>query len=235
MTDGETAVGVDGWRDGWVTAVARGRRIDWFAYPQPRNAPRDAFARLLDEHPGVTIAVDIPIGVVDGPRRSDRAAQQFLRDRGTWQSIFPTPERAVVEAFEAGRTHVEAMAAQRAAGRPGTSVQAWNLIAKMLEVRDALAVRPDRQVVEAHPECSFRTLDPAIGAESKKTARGVGLRIRALSREFDLPDLADAPPGVPVDDLLDAAAVAWTAQRLDAGSATRLPDDARAGEPVITV
>ncbi len=234
--DAPTTVGVDGWGDGWVVATAGGRGVEWFAYPQPRRAPRDAFARLLDDHPAATVAVDIPIGVVDGPRRSDRAAQDFLRSRGaTWQSIFPTPERAVVDAYESGRTHAEAMAAQRAAGRPGTSIQAWNLIAKMLEVRDALRERPGRQVVEAHPECSFRTLDPAIGATSKKTARGVGMRLRALATVFDLPDLADAPPGVPVDDLLDAVAVAWTAQRVRSGTAARLPDDTAAGEPVITV
>lgn len=233
-------VGVDGWGDGWVAAVADGRHVEWVAYPQPgraSGAPRDAFARLLDEHPGSTVAIDIPIGVSDGPRRSDRAAQDFLRGagRGTWQSVFPTPERAVVEAFEDGRTHADAMAAQRTQGRPGTSIQAWNLIAKMLEVRDALRERPDRRIVEAHPECSLRTLAPAIGTASKKTGRGVGLRLRALATVFDLPDLADAPHGVPVDDLLDATAVAWTAQRLVAGIATTLPADPGRGEPVITV
>ena len=228
---------MDGWGDGWVVAAANGRHVDWIAYPQPRRGPRDAFTRLLDEHPDATVAVDIPIGVVDGSRRSDRAAQDFLREggRGTWQSIFPTPERAVVEAFEAGRSHAEAMTAQRTTGRPGTSIQAWNLIAKMLEVRDALRDRPGRRIVEAHPECSLRMLDASIGATSKKTGRGVGLRMRALAAVFDLPDLADAPPGVPVDDLLDAAAVAWTAQRLVHRTATQLPGEPEAGEPVITI
>ena len=228
-------LGVDGWRDGWVVAVATGRHVEWVAYPQPRSGVRDAFARLLDDHPGATVAVDIPIGVVDGPRRSDRAAQDFLRGYGTWQSIFLTPERAVVQAYEAGCSHAEAMAAQRSAGRAGTSIQAWNLIAKMLEVGRAVEARPGRRVVEAHPECSLRVLDPSIGTASKKTGRGVGLRLRALGSVFELPDLAYAPPGVPVDDLLDAAAVAWTAQRLVAGIATQLPSDPDVGESVITI
>jgi predicted RNase H-like nuclease len=117
--------------------------------------------------------------------------------------------------------------AARENGSPGTSIQAWNLIARMVEVEAALEDRR-RSAHEVHPECSFRLLDPRIGATSKKTARGTGLRLRALQGVLDLPPLDKAPPLVPLDDLLDATVVAWTASRIAKRAADLVilgPDD----------
>lgn len=232
MSPQTPAVGVDGWKDGWVAAVAIGRRVEWRAYRQPRQGVRTAFASVLAEHVAHPIALDMPIGTTEGPREADSAARAFLRDRGgQWQSIFLAPTTSVVQAFERSPrpTHGEVMAEQRARGLPGTSIQSWNLIAKIIEVRDALDAAPGANVVEAHPECSLRLLAAeagvAIGRDSKKTGRGVGLRLRALRAVFDL-DLADAPPDVPVDDLLDACTLAWTARRCAQHRALALPRDA---------
>jgi predicted RNase H-like nuclease len=202
-----TVVGVDGWRGRWVAAAADGRALTWTVH--------DTFAAVLTGHGGAAVvAVDMPIGVTHGPRESDTAARAWLREHGgTWSSIFLTPDAAAVDAWTRDRTHAQAMQ-ERPAGTPGTSIQAWNLIPQIVQVRDALAAAPDRLVVEAHPECSLRRLDPSIGPVSKKTGLGVGRRLRALRRVFDL-DLADAPADVPADDLLDAAAVAWTAARVE--------------------
>lgn len=219
-----TVIGVDGWKGRWVVALADGRGVGWHI--------RDEFDAILRDWPGVTVAVDMPIATTDGPRDVDTAGRAWLRAHGgPWQSIFLTPTTAVVSAHESGRTHAEAMA-ERAAGTPGTSIQAWHLIPAIVQVRDAISARPGATVIEAHPECSFRAMDARIGLESKKTGRGAGLRLRALSREFDL-DLADAPPGVPVDDLLDACAVAWTAARHVRGEAFTLPDGATAAPRIV--
>jgi predicted RNase H-like nuclease len=79
-------------------------------------------------------------------------------------------------------------------------------------------------VVEVHPELSFRRLDPRV-VESKRTARGLGQRIRALAGPYDIGDLAELPPGVPLVDALDALAAAWSAARHRAGAAEVLGGD----------
>lgn len=218
-----TVVGVDGWKGRWVAAVADGRAITWRTH--------DDFADVLAAHPGRTVAVDMPIATTDGPRDVDAAGRAWLRDHGgPWQSIFLAPTTRTVAAYEAGRTHAEAMAGLAAGSR--VSIQAWNLIPAIVQVRDALAARPDAVVLEAHPECSFRAMDDRIGPASKKTGRGAGLRLRALSREFDV-DLAGAPENVPVDDLLDACAVAWTAARHERGEHLTLPEGATAAPRIV--
>lgn len=46
-------------------------------------------------------------------------------------------------------------------------------------------------------------------------------------------ELPDAAGAVPVDDLLDACAIAWSADRRGRGEALTLPADPAPGEPVI--
>ncbi|MGN6605392.1 MAG: DUF429 domain-containing protein [Jatrophihabitans sp.] len=221
MTDA-TVVGVDGWRSGWVVAWLDGRRVCWSSVA--------SFGEVLDRFGTATIAVDMPLGITDEVRACDRAARRYLVEHGaSGSSIFDAPTAAALADFELGRTHAEAMA-RRGAIR-GVSVQAWNLLPKIVDVRDALAAVP-ADVVEAHPECSFRTLDPAIGASGKKTARGAGRRLRALQRCFDV-DLGEAPDVVPVDDVLDATVLVWTAQRRARGEALVLPDGAASAPRIV--
>lgn len=213
-------VGVDGWRGRWVAAHLAGREVSWTVH--------DTFAQVLDAFPGRTVAVDMPIGLTDGLRVVDEAARAWLRERGgRWQSIFLTPDRWTYEQWRAGRTHAQAMAA-RPAGAPGTSIQAWNLLPLIDQVGGVATGR----VVEAHPECSFRLLDARIGRASKKTAQGAGLRLRALAGVLDV-DLAHAPPDVPVDDVLDATVLAWTAARYDRGEHLTLPPGATAAPRIV--
>jgi len=61
-------------------------------------------------------------------------------------------------------------------------------------------------------------------ADSKHTRAGQAAR-RALLREaMALPPDVAAPRGCPVTDLLDAAAVAWSALRIACGTGVVLPD-----------
>ena len=63
------------------------------------------------------------------------------------------------------------------------------------------------------------------GDGSKKSWRGQRARLGLLRAEgVDLPDDLDAAGDVPTDDVLDAAAAAWSAHRIARGAAKSLPD-----------
>jgi predicted RNase H-like nuclease len=67
---------------------------------------------------------------------------------------------------------------------------------------------------------SLRALAPDLAFAPKKTARGAGQRIAALSRWLDpAAALGDLPGGARLDDVLDALAAAWSAQRWACGTA----------------
>jgi predicted RNase H-like nuclease len=173
--------------------------------------------------PGVeVVGVDMPIGLSDdGPRACDVAARRLLGRAGS--SVFPAPLRPVLTCS----TYADACAVSRAASAKALSVQAWNLVPSIRSLDDALGEPPDPRVHEVHPELAFRELDDRV-TSPKATARGLAQRIRALEPVLDVLDaLADAPPGVPAVDCLDACAVAWSARRIAEGSASSVGDDGR--------
>jgi predicted RNase H-like nuclease len=79
--------------------------------------------------------------------------------------------------------------------------------------------------VEAHPELSFAAMAGAPLRDSKSTWAGAVRRRQLLMAQgIDLDgDLGLSGLRVGVDDVLDAAAVAWTARRVADGGARRLP------------
>jgi predicted RNase H-like nuclease len=83
----------------------------------------------------------------------------------------------------------------------------------------------DRRFREVHPEVSFRAMNESrpLGCR-KKSAGGALLRADLLQKAgIDLTGLKDAAHA-PLDDVLDAAAAAWAAQRIATGAAQSLPD-----------
>ena len=112
--------------------------------------------------------------------------------------------------------------ARRLTGR-AISLQTFHITPKIAEW-DAAAL-PDG-VVEVHPELALRALAPETDFAPKKSARGAGQRIAALARWVDpAVALGDLPPGARLDDVLDALAVAWSAQRWARGAAEVLGDE----------
>jgi predicted RNase H-like nuclease len=200
-----TVLGVDGWRGQWVAAEVTGRSIIWRVLAD--------FRAVLQAYPHAAIGIDIPIGLPPrGARTCDQQARAFAR--GAASSVFPAPPRSMVTDWRPG---------QRYRAGLHLSAQAWNLIPAIHQVDTLMTPELQRdRVVEVHPECSFREMGGLIDAP-KKTGRGVGQRIVALSRYFDLDRLDAAPPGPAIDDLLDAAAAAWTAQRWRDGRAIPMP------------
>ena len=202
-------VGVDGCRGGWLVAVDHGDGTT-------EVSVRATFGDVLALGAAV-VAVDIPIGLpAVGPRTCDVAARRRLGRRGS--SVFPAPVRAVLGAAD----HAEAVARSRAASGRGISVQAWNLVPKIVEVDERVA--PGDAVAEVHPELSFATLAGGPLASRKREAAGRAERLALLRDAF--PDVAERlaarPPGCAADDVLDAYATLWTARRITAGDAESL-------------
>jgi predicted RNase H-like nuclease len=237
----DVCIGVDGCRDGWIAAAITrsGRTLDWSFHPR--------ISEVFRAWPDAWIGIDIPIGLPSGTlsqvrRQCDLQAAAFLgRARA---SIFMTPPRSIVELYSPDASHAQVSATAKARFGYGISIQTWHILAKVAETDDALAeIGPDRrpQVVEVHPECSFQTMAATAGPaavssddqhrfDSKKTARGAGQRLAALAEWFDLPELARAPVRAAVDDVLDAAAVAWSTRRRALGQAELMPAPAQFDE-----
>lgn len=207
--------GVDGCRGGWVGV----------ALHDDGTVARVAVARTLDalvEPLGCcdVLGVDMPVGLLDaGAREGERLARALLGGRAA--TVFPMPPRHAL----AASTHAEAVTRCRALGVPGVSAQGYALRRKVFEVerfaRESRAV----PVVEIHPELSFRSMTGDV-LPSKRTADGLARREEALARRgLTLPHVR----GAGRDDVLDAAAVAWSALRFARGDAVSLPDPPQRG------
>lgn len=202
--------GVDGVPTGWVVCVlsgtGRAREVTWQVLP-------DAAAVLAATAGCDAVGVDIPLAVPPGARRRDAEVEAAARLGRARASLFPTPPAPVLDAA----SYEQACAAAREVTGKKISLQAWYLVPK---IRDFQRVDLPPSTVEAHPELSFRTLAPAVGFASKKTARGAGQRVAALSGWLDpAAMLGDLPAAARLDDVLDALAAAWTAERVARGTA----------------
>lgn len=211
----EVVVGVDGAR--------AGKRLGWIAARLVDGACEtiefhDSFVELLAANDdAVAIGVDIPIGLARrGGRRADELARRRIGPRGS--SVFPAPVRSVLGAS----SYEEACALSLRDCGKKLSKQAWMLVPRIREVD---AHRDDPRLWEVHPEVSFRELAGEPLAFNKKVWSGVELRRRLLEEAGIRPPLVGAPAGsVAPDDVLDAAAVAWSARRIARGNARSLPE-----------
>jgi predicted RNase H-like nuclease len=227
-----SVTGIDGCAGGWV-AVTLSAGADAGAGAPP--AVSVTVASTLDglgldlglglDGAGV-IGIDMPLGLLAaGWRTADLLARRALGRRGS--CVFAIPPRPVWEQ----PAYADANHSCRELTGRGMSIQAWGLRGKLLEA-DAFrraAVPPLCEALplyEVHPELSFAALaGGAPLADSKHTRAGLTARRGLLARAGIV-----VPPRVPraaEDDLLDAAAVAWSAGRVAAGAAVTLSDPAQ--------
>ena len=192
----ELVAGVDGCKSGWVAVVLAGGR---FLEARLIAGVDSEFRELADVK---RIAIDVPIGY--GPREADGLARALVGGN----SVFTIPERERFEApFGEGG---------------GISAQAYALGERIRHVTD-LATR-DRRFREVHPELCFTAMNGMKRLKyRKKSAGGAFERLALLGKhEINIDrGMLGTAASVPLDDLLDAAACAWTAARKDAVS---LPD-----------
>jgi predicted RNase H-like nuclease len=215
-------VGADITRGRWALVVLeKGRFADALVADD-----LEALHRELPE--AAVIAVDIPIGLpaggADWPRACDGAARRFVGPRGS--SVFTAPPRPVLDApsyGDAGDLHEELTGVR-------LSRQAWGLRAKILETEAFVAAHPERSVIEVHPEVVFRALNGGHLQHPKKTWNGENRRRRLLAAAGILlsDDLPEEVSRIPHDDILDAAAAAWTAHRHATGRSRSILEEVAA-------
>ena len=210
--------GVDGYARGWLALRCefdRRGRMEVLGLEGLR-----VFDLVLKSAAHVVV-VDIPIGLPerasDGPRRCDVEARRLLGARRT--AVFPAPGRV---ALTMG-TYAEAHAVSP------MSLQTFAIVRKVAEVDQTMEPEHQVRVREGHPELSFREMAGGRPlARPKASADGRAERMRLLGAlGLDIPALiARKPSGAAIDDVLDAAAMAWTAARIAFGQARKLPEDA---------
>lgn len=211
------ALGLDGFRGGWVAVRIDGPRRTIHFIEHVREIVTLGFER---------VGVDIPIGMTDnGMRECDLKAREKLRPhssrvftgarRWLWQE-FTDPDEANVEAHRRGQSRV--------------SRQLWHLGPKIMEVDAFVQMNPSLEVREVHPELVFLRLNDSKPLDSKKSERGARLRRVLLKRDgFTMIDTwlneTRIGQGAKADDVLDACACAIAARdfraRLPEGDAPR--------------
>lgn len=209
-------LGVDACKAGWVGILLSDEppRALFAATIAALVADAEAAGRLA------TVGIDMPIGLPDAGRRTaDVLAKQAIGPLRS--SVFMTPVRAALRAAD----HATAVAVNTELAGEGVSQQAFGLRHKLFEVEELLRVTRTR-VVEVHPEVSFARMNDGPLLARKSTWAGAELRRLLLADQGIglFGDLGPAGRSAGVDDVLDAAAAAWTARRVAAGRAVALPD-----------
>ncbi len=214
MTD--RVLGVDACKTGWIGIVLERDRV-WAHYASTIG---ELVSTAESAGELAVVGIDMPIGLPDvGRRRADVQARQVVGPRRS--SVFTTPVRPAVDAGDYAAT----VRVSRELTGGGISVQAFSLMTRIREV-DTWVRECTQRVVEVHPEVSFAWMAGATLLDSKHTWAGVERR-RGLLNEAGIKlatDLGDAGRAAGVDDVLDAAAAAWSARRVAARTAISLPD-----------
>jgi predicted RNase H-like nuclease len=222
--------GADGCPRGWAVVL---REI---AGRKPPEFVICADIGALLRHPRLPamIAVDMPIGLPDrvgaGGRGPEAEVRPLLGERKS--SVFSIPARAAVYAEDFDQAC--ALAAATSDPPRKVSIQAFHLFPKIRQIDEAMRQDPGLATIvkECHPEVAFMRMNGGEAlSEPKKVKSAVhepGIRQRkALLMEvagyeaefLDRP----TPPGVGVDDFIDACACAYVAGKLARGEAASYP------------
>jgi predicted RNase H-like nuclease len=214
---GDPVTGLDACAAGWVAVTLPPPATGDLSGPVTASV---AMAPTLDglSLTGV-VGIDMPLGLLAGGwRDADALARRALGRRGV--TVFAIPPRPVWQ--QPG--YAEANRVCRELTGKGLSAQTWGLRRKLLEA-DAYRRKSPAHLCEVHPELAFAALSGAPLQESKHTKAGLAIRRELLARAgLTLPAKI---AGAADNDLLDAAAVAWSARRIAAAEAVTLANPAQ--------
>ncbi len=222
---GIRVAGVDGCPHGWIAAIRTQ------ATGEISVAIADRLGALLDDALASTklIVIDMPIGLPEVPGRDcERQTRRAIGPRRS--SVFAAPLRGML-AFEA---YADANAYGKARGA-GLSRQAWNIAPKIRELDALMTPALQDRIVEGHPELAFTRLGGQPCSHSKRTEAGKQERLQRLDAH-GVPGAAllqaarDRHPARRVfadDDLIDACALALTAEARLHGASWRMGDGVR--------
>jgi predicted RNase H-like nuclease len=220
-------VGADGCPDGWVAVAYATGGFDGAQFHAD-------IGNLWRSHAGADrILIDVPIGLrTDSgePRRCDTAARELLSPE-RHHSVFPTPVRAAAHE----NSYQDAKTVQERRTDGSLNRQTWGITPKIAEVDDFLHDSPEARgrIRECHPEVCFCAFAgrPMRYSKTRAPERAYWERLRVL-RTIE-PDVYDHvweatsdgfDADVSTDDLVDAFAIALTAQ-CDKSELRTLPTD----------
>jgi predicted RNase H-like nuclease len=212
-----------------------GCRCGWLIIAKDTHTSREyltittTFADVVNlPHEPTLVCIDIPIGLLDtavpGGRDADQVARRLLGRKAS--SVFPPPVRNALF----GGTYAQVNKRNRDSSdhHLGISKQAFALFPKLREVDALMSARLQEKIFEIHPElCFFEMNGESPVLENKKTTVGQRKRMQLLKKvgflQVEERCRAASKPYVAVDDILDAYAACWTAQRILNGNAIRIP------------
>jgi predicted RNase H-like nuclease len=215
--------GIDGCRLGWICI---------FEELPTRHLASKIFPTVDDLAKHIAqldvVAIDVPIGLTDsGPRGCDAAARKMLGPKRA-SSVFPAPIRAALGAA----TYDDACTRSFDAQGKKLSKQAWAIYPKIRELDTLLRVQPELcgKVYEVHPEvsfCAWNAMEPIV--EPKKSREGAAIRRQLIARHFgeaafDTIRTRYKRKDVADDDIMDAVAALWTAERIASATHDSLPN-----------
>jgi predicted RNase H-like nuclease len=228
-------VGVDRSDESWVAVAFTG---DGFDHASVFDSIGECWS-AYDER-ARRILVGVPIGLVESgepDRRCDELARSVLGERSATIRTPPVREATRKQRYStANRVH------RRKTGHD-LSEQAFARSDSLARVDELLQELPEAAAAirESHPEVCFRAFDGEPLSYSKRTAGGYAERMRVLAH-YDrdaaptVQKAAEATGGTAaaVDDVLDAVALAYTAQPGDGELYTLPPEPPRdaAGLPM---
>jgi len=211
--------GVDGCRKGWIVIC---KEMESSSVSPHLCSSAQAF---FDFRPSL-VAIDIPIGLPErGSRMCDVEARKLLGPARK-SSIFPAPIRPILNA----KNYKEACAIRLQFEGKKLSLQTWGIVPKIKEVDKLLRENPHlrNSIREVHPEVSFYFLGGNKPLQlNKKTKDGQMERYALLKPIFghwlDQVLSQRNQLGSGVDDVLDAFAALWSAERIFKGESQSLP------------
>lgn len=211
----DLVAGVKPCATGWLVAVAKLHGTT-FAPEEPRVL--DTFIDVLDQRPSFgAIALNAPIGYLEsvrsGGRDCDLEARALLGRRGG--AIPSAPIRPQLEDLTDDSME-------------GLSAVTRKLLPRYKEVAAEMAPYRQRTVYEVTSEMSFYQLNEDTPLRwSKRTEAGQEERRALLARRIPGGErIYDCKiPKVPYSHMLDVAAFMWTARRIFARAAVRMPED----------
>jgi predicted RNase H-like nuclease len=202
-------------RGGWLVA---GAKLQGTIFSPEEPVRMATFIDIVDQRPSYSlIALNAPVGGLNqakvGGRSCDREARLLLGRRGAAVKSAPVQVSSGPE-IDLLPNHLDAIS--------------QTLLPRYQEVANEMAPFRQRTIYEANAELSFFQMNENVPMRwSKHSERGMEER-RALL-EATLPGtlrIIDAEvPGASPSHLLDVGALLWTARRIFARAAIRIPTD----------
>jgi predicted RNase H-like nuclease len=215
--------GVDGCKFGWIAIT-----LNTHSWVITHALHPDGVTLVNAYSESEVIAIDIPIGLTEqGARACDQAARSLL-GRPRSSSVFPAPIRPAL----AAPNREEADRITREADGRGVGAQAWNIYNRVRDMDGLLrsSSRLRERVYETHPEVCFRAMNGGRSMTySKHSREGLDGRRCLIDQYFGADRFARVRRSYPKtqvsdDDILDAFALCWTANRILRRQAASLPE-----------